>query len=275
MSVRIIVDSTADLLPEIRERVSIVPLTVHFGDEQYLDGMTITHREFYEKLLSSDELPKTSQATPVTFEKVFRQITEKGDTAVVLTMAQKLSGTYQSACIAAEDYPGIFVVDSATTTIGLSILTELALSLADSGMEAEAVAARLNQEKNDIQILAIFDTLEFLKRGGRISAAAAFTGGLLNIKPVLSIADGQIQTIGKARGPKLGNKLLAEEIQKAGGIDFSRPVLLGYTGLSDSRLLNFMEDWEHNSPDLRYTSIGSVVGTHAGPDAFAVAFFKK
>ena len=279
MSVRIIVDSTADLLPEIKENVAVVPLTVHFGSEEYIDGVTITHRAFYEKLVETDEMPKPSQATPVAFETVFREVAAAGDTAVVLTISQKLSGTYQSACIAAQDYPGIFVVDTATAAIGSAILAELALTLADSGMDAASIAARLEQEKTNIRIVAMVDTLEYLKKGGRISATAAIAGSLLNIKPVLSIVDGEIHTLGKARGSRQGNNLLVQEIGKAGGIDFTYPILLGYTGLSDALLLKYMEDsralWENGTDKLRYTCIGSVIGTHAGPGAIAVAFFHK
>lgn len=279
MSVQIVVDSTADLLPENKQRVSIVPLTVHFGDEEYIDGVTINHQQFYEKLIETDEMPKTSQATPAAFDAVFAKVAAQGDTAVVLTLSQKLSGTYQSACIAAADYPGIFVVDTATAAIGAAILTELALKLADSGLDAGAIAARLEQEKTNIRIVAMVDTLEYLKKGGRISATAAIAGSLLNIKPMLSIVDGEIHTIGKARGSKQGNNLLVQEIQKAGGIDFTRPILLGYTGLSNALLLKYIEDsrslWEKGADHLRYTCIGSVIGTHAGPGAVAVAFFKQ
>ena len=127
--------------------------------------------------------------------------------------------------------------------------------------------------------MALVDTLEYLKRGGRISKTAAFAGGVLNIKPVLSVIDGEIHLLGKARGSKMGNNLLVQEIDKAGGIDFSRPVLLGYSGISDALLLKYIEDsrhiWEGNLKKIRYTTVGSVIGTHAGPGAVVVAFFKK
>jgi len=171
------------------------------------------------------------------------------------------------------------VVDTATAAIGSAILAELALTLADSGMDAASIAARLEQEKTNIRIVAMVDTLEYLKKGGRISATAAIAGSLLNIKPVLSIVDGEIHTLGKARGSRQGNNLLVQEIGKAGGIDFTYPILLGYTGLSDALLLKYMEDsralWENGTDKLRYTCIGSVIGTHAGPGAIAVAFFHK
>lgn len=279
MNVRIITDSTADLIPEIKSRVSVVPLTVHFGSEEYIDGITITHKQFYEKLIETDTLPSTSQATPDAFCKVFEQVAQAGDSAVVLTLSSKLSGTYQSAMIAAADYENIHVVDGGTVAIGTGILTELALQLADSGMTARDIAARLEQEKENICIIAMVDTLEYLKRGGRVSKTVAFAGGILNIKPVLSVKDGEITMLGKARGSKQGNNLLVQEIEKAGGVDFQKPVLLGYTGLSDILLQKYIADskalWEHSKTQLNTTVIGSVIGTHAGPGAVAAAFFKK
>ena len=135
------------------------------------------------------------------------------------------------------------------------------------------------EEKKKIVVVALVDTLEYLKRGGRISKTAAFAGGVLNIKPVLSVIDGEIHLLGKARGSKMGNNLLVQEIDKAGGIDFSRPVLLGYSGISDALLLKYIEDsrhiWEGNLKEIRYTTVGSVIGTHAGPGAVVVAFFKN
>lgn len=279
MNVRIIVDSTADLMPEVKNRLSVVPLTVHFGDEEYIDGVTITHKEFYEKLVESDVLPSTSQATPASFEGVFEEVAHAGQNAVVITLSSKLSGTYQSAVIAASEYENIYVVDSGSVAIGAGILAELALKLADSGMDAGTIARTLEQEKKNIRIIAMVDTLEYLKRGGRVSKTVAFAGGLLNIKPVLAVTDGQIQMLGKARGSKQGNNLLVTEIQKAGGVDFTRPVLLGYTGMSDVLLLKYIDDsrhlWNEGADSLRYTLIGSVIGTHAGPGAIAAAFFKK
>ena len=279
MRVRIIIDSTADVIPEVKKRVSIVPLTVHFGQEEFIDGVTITHKEFYEKLVESDVLPSTSQATPDAFTQVFEEVAQAGESAVVLTLSANFSGTYQSAMIAAEGYDNIYVVDSETAAIGTGILTELALHLADSGMDARAIAKKLEQEKKNVRIIAMMDTLEYLQKGGRVSKTVAFAGGLLNIKPVIFVAGGQITMIGKARGAKLSNQLLTAEINKAGGVDFSKPVLLGYTGLTDVYLQKYIEDskylWEAGASELHSTVVGSVIGTHAGPGAIAAAFFKK
>lgn len=279
MKTRIIVDSTADLVPEIEKRVHIVPLTVNFGDEEYIDGVTIDHKTFYEKLVETDVHPSTSQATPAAFEKEYEKAREAGEAAVVITLSANFSGTYQSAMIAAQDYDNIYVVDSGSVAIGGGILVEYALKLVDNGLNAEEIADRLEKAKKKIVIVALVDTLEFLKRGGRISKAVAFAGGVLNIKPVLSVTNGEINILGKARGSKMGNNLLVSEIDKAGGINFSKPVLLGYSGISDALLQKYIEDskhiWENNLEEVRYTTIGSVIGTHAGPGAVAVAFFKN
>ena len=280
MSVKIVIDSTADLPSGQESLFSIVPLTIHFGEQEYIDGITITHKQFYEKLIESDVLPTTSQASPAAFAQVYEEITQAGDTAVVITVSSKLSGTYQSAMIAAADYPGqIYVVDSNTIALGSGILAQFALRLVDEGLSAAEIAQRLTEERNNVRLIALLDTLEYLKRGGRISKTVAFAGGLLNIKPVICIRDGAIEILGKARGSKQGNNLLVKEIEQSGGVDFTKPLMLGYTGISDALLRKYIADsayiWEGHVDDLPQTVVGSVVGTHAGPGAVAVAFFAK
>ena len=279
MKTRIIADSTADLLPEFKKRVHTVPLTVCFGEQEYIDGVTIDHKTFYEKLTTSNVLPTTSQATPDAFMKEFQKAKDANESAVVITISSKLSGTYQSANIAAEDFENIYVVDSGTGAIGSGILTELALQLVDEGLNAKEIAAKLEEEKEKIVIIALVDTLEYLQKGGRVSKTVALAGTMLNIKPVLSVIDGEISMLGKARGTKIGNKMLIQEIEKAGGMDLNKPVLYGYTGISDEMMAKFIEDsrclWETALDNVRFTTIGSVIGTHAGPGAVAAAFFKK
>ena len=280
MAVQIIVDSTADVMPEIKERLKVVPLTVHFGETEYIDGVTINYKEFYEKLVESDVLPTTSQPNPAAFEQAYKEVVETGDTAVVLTVASKLSGTYQSAMIAAEDYEDkIYIVDTKTVAIASGILAEYALNLVESGMDAKSIAEKLEEEKEKVCLVAMVDTLEYLYKGGRLSKTSAIVGGMLSIKPVLTVKDGEIVVLGKARGSKQGNNLLVTEIEKAGGVDFDKPLLLGYTGLTDVLLQKYITDserlWKDGTEELRYTPIGSAIGTHAGPGAVAVAFFKK
>ena len=276
--VNIIVDSTADITEDVKERLTVVPLTLRFGDEEYIEGVTIQKKEFYQKLIESDVLPKTSQAVPADFSDIFEKIAAAGESAVVITLSSKLSGTWQSAMIAAREYEdSVYVIDSRNVAIGTAILAKLALRLVDEGMGAREIAERLEKEREKICLIAMLDTLEYLKKGGRISAAAAFAGGVLSIKPVVCIRDGEIVILGKARGSKQGNTLLVSEIRKTGGIDFTKPILLGYTGLDDTLLQKYIEDskalWEEGISSLETTMIGSVIGTHAGPGAVAVAFF--
>ena len=278
MNVKIIVDSTADMRPEIAAKVGIVPLSVYFGDREYVSGVNITPNQFYEMLVESDTLPTTSQPAPFLFEEAFEQAVSEGCQVVCLTCSGKLSGTNQSANIAASYFEGkVHVVDSDTIAIGLGILAEYAVGLAEQGLSAEEVVWKLMQKREKIKVLALVDTLEYLKKGGRISSAVALAGGLLNIKPVLSVNGGEIKLLGKARGSRQGNNLLVQEIQKAGGVDFHLPVMLGYTGLSDALLQKYIQDsaalWEGHVENLPVSIVGSVVGTHVGPGAVAVAFF--
>lgn len=279
MSIRIMIDSTADLPASLLEKMSIVPLTIHFGDEEYMDGVTITHKEFYEKLTSGTVLPTTSQATPDAFTRALQPLVDNGDTVIVITLASRLSGTFQSAMIAAESFGDkVYVVDSRSVTIGAGILAQYALSLIAQGMEAKAIFEELMVAREKIRLLACLDTLEYLHRGGRISRTVAIAGGLLSIKPIISVQDGVINMVSKARGTRLANTQLLKDIQSTGGADFNRPYLLGYTGTDDTLLRKFIEASAAYWPDaqnLPCAQIGSVVGTHAGPGAYAVAFFVK
>ena len=278
MSVRIIVDSTTDLIPQIRDRVKVVPLSIRFGDEEYIDGVTINTKEFYDKLVNGGVLPTTSQPTPAAFADVYEEAVGAGDSVLVITIASKLSGTYQSATIAAEDYPGkVFVVDSRNVAIGATILVQYALELVAQGLEAEEIFNRLLQIRSRIRLAAVVDTLEYLHKGGRISKTVAIAGGLLAIKPIINVEAGELNMVNKARGNKQANTIMNKEIDKMGGVDFSMPVLLGYTGQSDELLQKYIAESKEfwGGKAFPSTIVGSTVGTHAGPGAVAVAFFTK
>lgn len=278
MSVRIIVDSTADLIPEMKKRVTVVPLTVHFGETEYVDGVTITPEVFYKKLISGRELPHTSQATPYAFSEVFEEAVEAGDTVVALVVSSGLSGTYQSAVIAAAEFSGkVFVVDSRQIALSSGIMVEYAMQLVDQGMEAEAIAAELTEIRSKVHLMAVVDTLEYLQKGGRVSKAVAIAGGLLSIKPIIGInAEGKIDMVGKARGNKQANALMNKKAQEL-GIDFSKPLMVGYTGTSDALLQKYLQESAEFLGDHKYSAsiVSAVVGTHAGPDAVALAFFSR
>ncbi|MBQ5420613.1 MAG: DegV family protein [Clostridium sp.] len=277
MSIRIIIDSTTDIPERVLHQVEVVPLTVSFGDEEYLDGIDLSRGDFYRKLEAGQILPKTSQPSPEAFAEVFQRIHEAGDEGVFISVASALSGTCQSAAIAAADYPEISVVDSRNVAVGTGILAEYALLLISRGITREELTQKLEKKREDICLIAMLDTLEYLKRGGRISKTAALAGGILNIKPVITVKEGEILILGKARGAKKANNLLVELAEK-NGVDYSLPILLGYAGTSDELLQNYIHDsrklWEGHVENLEYAQICSVVGTHTGPGAVAAAFFR-
>ena len=279
MSVKFIVDSASDILPEEAEKLGIVhvPLCVMFGEVEYRDSIDFTHEQFYEMLIESDTHPTTSQIPPAVFEDIYRKYAD--DEIVVITLSSKLSGTYQSAVIAADDYDNIYVVDSESAAIGERILILRGLEYAKQGLSAREIKEKLDEEKKQIRLMALLDTLEYLKKGGRISAAAALAGSVLAIKPVIAFEGGEVAVVGKARGSKQGNNLLRELIKKCGGIDFERPVYLAYSGLSDKMLQKYIADsaelWQDSVESLPVVTVGCAIGSHAGPGAIAVAFFEK
>lgn len=278
MSVKIVVDSTVDLTPGVKARVRAVPLSVRFGDEEYQDGVTITAEKFYEMLAKSQQLPTTSQPTPAAFEDVFREAVEAGHEVVCITIASRLSGTYQSATIAAEEFPGkVFVVDSRTAAIGSGILAEYALTLADQGLGGQEILQALIEMRKKVRLYFMVDTLEYLKKGGRLSSTVALVGGLLNIKPILYVdGAGEIKMLSTARGMKKALSVLTEQCLANGGPDFSKPVMLAYTGTSDENLRKYREETTGLWPeDTRQTIVGSAIGVHVGPGAVAAAFFSK
>lgn len=281
MSVRIITDSASDMSPAEHPALRVLPLSVTFGTDVYMDGVDIDHQRFYEMLVERDELPKTGQVNPYAFSRAIAEAREAGDEAVIITVGAKLSGTNQSARTALAEAPGgdVFVVDSNNVTLGERVLVEYALRLVDEGCGAAQIAAAVEAVRDRVVVIGLLETLEYLVRGGRLSAAAGAVGTLLNVKPVVAAEDGLIVQLGKARGSKNGRNLLNQKVEKAGGVDFSMPLALGYTGLSDAVLKKYIEDsaalWAgHTEGELPIHTIGATIGTHVGPGAVAVAFFR-
>ena len=289
MAIRIIVDSSADIEEDYARDhgIQIIPMTITFGNEEFAEGVDITRTEFFQRLVETDELPRTSQIPPMVFQDIFQEIVTAGDTAVVITLSSHISGTYQSACIAAAPFKeSVFVVDSENATIGERLLAERAWALREEGLSAADIAYCLDQEKKDIRLVASLDTLEYLHRGGRISGAAAAIGGLLSIKPVVGVVDGDVVVLGKARGSKASRNMVFEEIEKAGGVDLTRPIWVAYSGLSDKTARKYIADSLAiatekgliSSPDeteMPLTLVGAVIGTHVGPGGVAFAFFAR
>ena len=279
-NITIITDSASDISQNNNKGVTVLPMTITFGEENYEDGVSLTPDSFYMKLIESSALPKTSQVSPYAFGQAYENALKSADYVIVITLSSKLSGTYQSACIAADDYDGrVFVIDSENVTVGEQILIDYALSLIDKGIEVNTIVSQLNTMKKRIRLVALLDTLEYLKKGGRISSGAAFLGNVLSIKPVIAIVDGEVSFLGKARGSKQGNNFLILQVDTYGGIDYSLPVILGYTGCSTVLMDKYIKDssslWEGRIPVPDIIQVGATIGTHIGPGGIAVAFFSK
>lgn len=279
-NITIITDSASDISQNNNKGVTVLPMTITFGEENYEDGVSLTPDNFYMKLIESSALPKTSQVSPYAFGQAYENALKSADYVIVITLSSKLSGTYQSACIAADDYDGrVFVIDSENVTVGEQILVDYALSLIDKGIEVNTIVSQLNTMKKRIRLVALLDTLEYLKKGGRISSGAAFLGNVLSIKPVIAIVDGEVSFLGKTRGSKQGNNFLIQQVDTYGGIDYSLPVLLGYTGCSTVLMDKYIKDssslWEGRIPVPDIIQVGATIGTHIGPGGIAVAFFSK
>lgn len=281
MAVKIVVDSASDISKKEAESLGIemIPMLINFGEEEFYDGVDLTPDEFYEKLIENDILPKTSLINAYRFEELFTKHIDKGDDIVVITISSKLSGTFNAAKEAADKFKGrVFAVDSLSACAGERLLVEYALRLVKDGATAMDVAEELNFIKNKVQIMAMVNTLEYLKKGGRISAAAAIAGKILSIKPVVGIVDGEVKVLGKAMGSKNGSNLLNKIVNEK-GIDFSMPYCVLYSGLEKATLDKYVKDssavWEDETDSIPEFVLGATIGTHVGPGAVGVAFFAK
>lgn len=280
MGVRIITDSTSDISQEMAKDlgISIVPLKVIFGDKEYKEGIEISMEGFYEKLVTAEKLPTTSQPAPDDFLVHFNQAKEAGDSVVVIVIAGKLSGTCQSALIAKDmaDYSRIYVVDSLNTITGLRLLVDHAIKLRDQGVEAAKIAETLESLKDRIVLLAAVDTLEYLHKGGRLSKSSAILGTLLKFKPIITLKEGAIGVVDKERGTNKAIARILEAIDEFGAIDKNYPVFFGYTA-EDSKALLLVEKVteKYSLTNAALFPVGCVVGTHVGPGACVITYIRQ
>lgn len=279
MAIKFIVDAGSDLTQAQAQAlgVTLIPMTIRFGEEEFRSGVDITNEEFYDKLATAKVLPTTSQPTPYDFEQVYQQVKDAGDEAIVLCVSSALSGTYQSASIAAAEYADcIYVIDTKAVSIAQKILLDYAISLKKHGANAKEIASELDKKKKDVCAYGAVDTLEYLIKGGRLSKAAGAVGSMLGIRPVLHLTNGELAVAGKARGTKAAITLTHNLVSEV-GVDYSMPVGIGYTGNDSSVVDPYLNAsnsvW--NGHEVPVYNVGSTVGTHTGPGLFIVAFFKK
>ncbi|MBQ8357790.1 MAG: DegV family protein [Clostridia bacterium] len=284
MSVKIIVDSASDIKVSVAEEkgLGFAPLKTIMAGAEYRDGIDMTPDVFYDKLQANKELASTSQVSVAEFSDLFAKTVNDGDEAVVITISSGLSGTYQSATVASAEYPGkVFVVDSLSATAGEQVLVAHAIAMRDAGKSAAEIFAALDELRKKVRLFVRVETLEYLKRGGRISKTAAFVGGMLHFMPVLTLnGEGKLETVGKARGARMSHKMLNDSITACGGIDFSMPIAITYAGdVNDGTVQAYLEDskelYAGHEDQLMIGQLGCVIGTHTGPGAIVMAFVPK
>ena len=278
MGIRIITDSTADFSNEeaINYNIEVVPLLVNFGANFYRERIDITSEGFYERLMTAKELPGTSQPSPNDFLRIFHDACDKHDDVIVITISSKLSGTYQNCVLAQKlsQYDNIDIIDSLNTTLAQKCLVLQAIKMRDTGKSSKEIVEFLEARKKDATLLVYLDTLDYLVKGGRVSRVAGVAGEILGIRPVVTIKDGEVTMLGKERGRiKALNMILS--IVNETGIDYELPISYGYTYPYETGV-EFKEFFVNNGfPEADLTAVGAVVGTHGGPKAGGIGYFKK
>ena len=279
--IRILTDSASDILPAEAEQldVTVIPLNVTLEDGTILrDGVDMTPSAYYEILAGCRKLPTTSQPSPELFENFFLEAAAAGDEVIGIFLSHALSGTYQCAKLAADmaNVDNVLFVDSGHVCLSEALLVRLAVQLRDSGKTAGQIAAILEHAKEHLHLVAAIDDLKYLRKGGRLPAAVAVAGGMLGIKPLITIQDGKVAMAGKARGLPGAYVALFKKVEEMGGISPAFPALAGYT-VSPREVTPIQTYLRDNlqQEDLLVRQIGCVIGTHAGPGAFGIAFFDK
>lgn len=278
MAVKIITDSTSDIPESIVSDldIEVVPLNIHIGQDNFKHGVDIGTDEFYTKLLTDSELPKTSQPSPGEFLEVYRKCLDDSDAIVSIHVTSKLSGTYNSAIQARSELTTnkkIEIIDSATVSMALGLIVIRAATIAKDGGSLEEVLKEIEDCCNNTEVLVVLDTLEYLEKGGRIGKASALIGSILSLKPILTVEDGIVGTFGKARTFTKAMNTLEEAIK---GFAPVSDVSVFYS--TDKSIADDMADRMSGivEPDkLVISRIGPTVGTYAGPKAIAVAVIKK
>lgn len=274
--IRIITDSTCDITQKeaIELGITVIPLTILFGDQEYQDGVTLTTEHFYQKLANTDILPVTSQIPPAVFEDTFSKYQNTDDTIIGIFLSSELSGTFQSAMIAKLnlEQDNIYLIDSKNVSIGTALIVREAVKMRDQGFPAESIVNTCNDLVPRVKTVAVAQTLQYLKMGGRLSAQAAMIGSLLHITPVIEVCDGRIQLASKLRGKKATLHYFNTLISDSPADPF-RTMVFGHASAPENLRLLSEELCELTVHlNTAESSIGCAVGTHLGPGAFGIAY---
>ena len=250
--------------------ITVVPLTVLMGTETLRDGVDISSSEFYKRLPKLEKLPTTSQPSPGLFLKAYEELTADGSSVISIHLSSKLSGTYENAAIAARNFPAgrVRVIDSLQISAGLAFGVQTAVEMAQAGYDIDRIEAEVRSVVERVQIYATFDTIEYLKKGGRIGGLRAFMGSLLSIKPIILLKEGEVQPLEQIRTRNKALQRMAEIVKKQGKLD-RLAILHGDDIDGASELANMLAS-VFPLKDMYISYIGPVVGTHTGPRALGI-----
>lgn len=279
--IRIISDSTCELSLEEQQRlnITVVPLTVHFGEESfYDDGIELSKEQFFSRLERAEELPTTSMVPPERFVDVFRRYIEAGDEALGIFLSSEISGTYQAACMAMDEIgsPNIHLIDSRSAFLGLGLLVYELVKLRDAGLSIEELVRQGQLMTQNIRFLAIVNTLKYLRKGGRISAASAVVGEILGMKPLVTVVDGIIRPLGKARGMTAAIKQLLVEVKENLPDLGKHQFMFANSGAPElmEKAISHLKD-PLKLKDWLTCELGAVIGTYAGKGCVGVAYIAR
>lgn len=273
--IAIVTDSTADLtLSQARDLgVTVIPLTVNFGMQQYLDGIDINSEEFYPMLAASSTLPTSSQPSPAEFKEVYERLLQNYDSIISIHISTGLSGTISSALTAQEMVEGsIHIVDSQSISLGIGLIVLEAVELVKQGLTAEQVVAELERVRKQTEVMFTLDTLEYLHKGGRIGKVSAVMGALLNIKPIVRVVDGIYIPVGKVRRQEQALQEIVNQFQSlSAGKTIKRLVVAhGAAENAAAKLAEKLKQAFNMVPDL-VVQVGPVIGVHTGPGTVGAA----
>ncbi len=278
MTIKIVTDSTADLPSALVKElgITVVSLYVRFGDETYRDGVDITGDEFYKRLLTDPIHPNTSQPTPQDFTNVYRGLCQQAAGIISIHISGKLSGTCSSALqakeVVAAECP-VEVIDSKTTSMALGLIVMAAVNIANTRASVKQVAEDIRQVVSDVQLLVIFDTLKYLAKGGRIGKAKSLLGSVLNVKPLLTIKDGEFVPVTQVRSRSKGIDKLFEFAKDAANVDDL--VVIYSTTRDEADSLASRIGSTIKLEKVRIARLGPVLGVHGGPGVLAIALRRK
>lgn len=278
MGIKLVIDSGSDILKDEKgyEGVEILPIKLYFGEQEYIPGVNLNNKEFYDKLREVTKLPHTVQINPQEYYEVFKKIIDQKDQILCITLSSALSGTHNSALIARQevDAKNIKVVDSLNAIVGFRSLVDIALEQIRLGKTLNEITDYLNDVKNKIRLMAVVDDLKYLKMGGRLKAAEYTVANFFRIKPILHVYQGEVKSLTTSRGFKKGYEKIADMIEEE--VDYTKPIYVAHSDCPE-KINDFVGviNKKIKLDEYQAREIGPAIGTHTGPGIIGIMYYIK